>query len=750
MAVALPTDEDRQLLRDNLRKFLERQWPADRALALAADPKQVSTLWEGLGKQGLSALGTDPAEGGLREILIVLEELGRAGCPAPMLGAALANIALWPRRAAWAEAASLLGDLHQGKAAVSVGLGAFDGDRNAGRVRISNGALSGKLAFVEGAPSATHLLVLAEPGPVAAIVRPNAAGLNVTPTPGHAIPPLAEVSFENTPASTLEISSELATDLSRIARLAMIARSLGAANRAFELALDYAKVRHQFGQPIGRFQAIQHKLADCLISLQGTRLTLEAAASSFDRGSADWRIFASAAFAFASPAIRQVSLETHHVFCAIGYAEEHEAPRHFRRIHSDLVRHGGMTRSHRELAAYLLEGTGAGKLPDYDLGPAANAFRTEVRDWLNQNWNEEQRAKNRRLPFAERVKDREFSRQLGKKGWIGVAWPKKFGGQGRTTFEQLAYVEELFGAGAPAPGVSFQAQALIRYGSPEQQAKFLPAILRGEIFFCLGYSEPESGSDLASLRTKAVREDDQWVINGQKVWTTGGDWMDYVWLAARTNPDAKPKQAGISMFIVPMHTPGITVRPSMAMYGRTFCTVFYDNVRVPLNALVGRLDGGWEILTLALADERMALGGVVARVGSVFAHLVEYIRGARVDGRALKDDETVRERIGQLAAELEVARQLLMHSLRMAEHGGVPVHEAAMSKVYSGELMERLGEAALDIVGMTATLSEGSSGAILHGELDQLLRHSIMYVVGGGTAQIQRNLIAQRGLGLPR
>lgn len=750
MTVDIATDEDRQLLRENVRRFLERQWPAERALSLAADPERVSSIWKGLGQQGLAALGTDPAEGGLREILIVLEELGRAGCPAPMWGTALANIALWPRRTAWAQAASLLGDLHHGKATVSVGLGPFDGDRNAGRVTIANGALSGKLAFLEGASSATHLLVLAEPGPVIAMVCPDAVGMKLIPTPGHAVPPLAEVSFENTPANAREISLELAEDLSRIARLAMIARSLGAANRVFELALDYAKVRRQFGQPIGRFQAIQHKLADCLISLQGTRLTLDNAASSFDRGSADWRIFASAAFAFASPAIRQVSLEAHHVFCAIGYAEEHEAPRHFRRAHSDLVRHGGMTRSHKELAEYLLDGAGAGKLPDYDLGPAANAFRTEVRDWLNQNWNEERRAKSRRLPFADRFKDREFGRQLGEKGWIGVAWPKKFGGQERTTFEQLAYIEELSGAGAPAHGISFQAQALIKYGSPEQQAKFLPAILRGEIFFCLGYSEPESGSDLASLRTRAVREGDQWVINGQKVWTTGGDWMDYVWLAARTNPDAKPKHAGISMFIVPMNTPGITVRPSMAMYGRTFCTVFYDNVRVPLNALVGKVDGGWEILTLALADERIALGGVVARVRSVFAHLVEYIRSTRIDGRALKDDETVRERVGRLAAELEVARQLLMHSLRMVEKGGVPVAEAAMSKVYSGELMERLGEAALDIVGMTATLSEGSSGAILHGELDQLLRHSIMYVVGGGTAQIQRNLIAQRGLGLPR
>ncbi|MBI2960102.1 MAG: acyl-CoA dehydrogenase family protein, partial [Betaproteobacteria bacterium] len=269
-----PSDEDRQLLRDNVRKLLDRRWPAEKAPALSAEPSEVSALWARLAALGVAALGTDAAEGGLREILIVAEELGRASCPAPMPAAALANIALWPRRAVAAEAASLLRDLHQGRAALAIGLGAFDGDPHAGRLRIANGALSGALAFVEGTAGATHLLVLAEPGPVAAIVHCGAAGMKVVSTPGHAVPALAQVHFENAQATAVEISLELAEDLGRIARLAMIARALGAANRAFGLAVDYAKVRHQFGQPIGRFQAIQHKLADCLISLEGARLAL--------------------------------------------------------------------------------------------------------------------------------------------------------------------------------------------------------------------------------------------------------------------------------------------------------------------------------------------------------------------------------------------------------------------------------------------------------------------------------------------
>ena len=728
---------EREALRDSIRKMLERHWPAEQALQLQQNPATRAKLWFRLAEIGVTA----PCELGLS--LLALQELGRAACPAPLPGAVLASLALSPFRTVSGDASELLAKLEGGSATVAIVLGAYDGDLHAGTVDVLNGVISGKAAFVEGAEDATHLLVIAEPGPVLAIIVADASGVRVTPTPGLAVPPLARVRFDRTPATVLPLEACAARDLAGIARLCTLARALGSAQRAFEMAVDYANLRHQFGQVIGRFQAIQHKLADCLMGLEGTRLVMERAAGRFDAGSDQWRIFSAAAFAFGSPALRQVSLESHHVFCAIGYAEEHEAPRHFRRVHADTVRFGGMEKAEAELADYLLAADGRDRLPDYDLGEGANAFRRQVRGWLASNWSEAHRAENRKLPFAERGHDREFLRRLGRQGWLGVSWPRAFGGQDRSAFEQLAYVEELASAGAPAPGMSYQGSALIRHGTPEQQSRFLPGILSGEITFCLGYSEPEAGSDLASLKTTAVRDGNEWVINGQKVWTTNADWVDYVWLAARTNPDVKPPHAGISMFIVPLNSPGITVRPSMALYGRTFCTVFYDNVRVPLDALVGQPDSGWSILTAALADERMSLGGVVARIRSTFAHLLDQIRGCR-------ERPAVRGRIARLAAEIEVARELLMNSFVLIERGGTPVHEAAMSKAFSGELMERLGETSLDILGMTAVLSEGSEGSILHGELDQLLRHSIMYVVGGGTAQIQRNLIALRGLGLPR
>lgn len=740
---SLPTDEQREMLRVSVRGYLEKNWPAEKALSLSADSAAVAALWRGLAGQGLTALGTNPAEGGLREMLLVMEELGQAACPAPLAGAFLTNLALAATANQAPQVAALLAGLEEGTAAVSWAFGSADGDANAGHVILDGDRVQGTLAFVEGAASATHVLAVSAGSML--IIAPRAApGLTIVATPGLSVPPLAQVTFSNTPAFALKLDPRQVDDLNRVARLMLAARALGAARRGFTLVVDYANERKQFGQAIGKFQAIQHKLANCLIALEGVGQTLGNVAKNFDNGGGDWRYFASAALAYAGPALRQVALETHHTFGAVGYAEEHEAPRHFRRVHGDLTRHGGVRRAREELAGYLLdEGRDP---PDLDLGASGNMFRAEVRQWLDQHWCGERRRRNDALPFAERGRDSEFLAAIGKQGWIALSWPEEHGGQARSPLEQLALLEELQRVDAPMICKNeIMAVALMKFGTPEQQAKYLPKIRQGESYLCLGYSEPGSGSDLASLKTTAVRDGDEWVINGQKIWTTGAEHADYMWLAARTDTQASPPHKGISVFIVPMNTPGITIHPSMAMYGHTFCNEFLDDVRVPADALIGRENDGWAVLTSALATERIIMGGFVAEIRANFDLLVAQLRGA-----AGKDDSGIRAEVGSLAAELEVARQLLISSIAMLEQGRLPIHEAAMSKTVTGELMERLGEVALDILGAGCGLAEGAAGAITNGRLEQLLRKSILMVVGGGTAEIQRNLIAQRGLGLAR
>ena len=347
------SEEERTLLRDTVRGLLAEEWPVDGAVERASDANAMDRIWHSLARQGLTKLGFDAEEGGLREILLVCEELGRASCPAPLLGAVLVNLLARGKGREAESLASLCEALHSGSAIAAVAFGAFDGDAAAGEVRWRNGGVSGHVAFVENASSATHFILFTD-APAGVVVLPTDAASSVTPTPGLAVPALSALAFTGTNAALVEVPGARLAELAEIARLCCAARALGAAQRGFELALEHAKMRKQFGQFIGQFQAIQHKLADCLTRLDGARLTLDAAATAFDRDLGDWPVFAAAALAYAGPGLRQVVLESHHTMGAIGYAEEHEMPRHFRRIHADLARLGGVNRARAKLADYLL------------------------------------------------------------------------------------------------------------------------------------------------------------------------------------------------------------------------------------------------------------------------------------------------------------------------------------------------------------------------------------------------------------
>jgi acyl-CoA dehydrogenase len=288
----------------------------------------------------------------VREIFVVFEQLGRASCPVPLLGVVAANLAF--ANEASNSVRAFLVDLHAGRATIALGMGVFDGDAGAGHVDVRGDSVRGRLSFVEGADATSHLLVFTHEPAGAALVATNAPGVTIEPMPGLAVPPLCGVSFEDAPANWCALPRDSLADVALIAWLACAARAHGAAERAFGLAVEHAKVRKQFGALIGQFQAVQHKLANCLIGLDGARLALEQAAQARDDGNPDWKIFASSALAFAGPALRAVSIETHRALGAIGYAEEHEAPRHFRRVHADLARFGGVTRARADLADFLL------------------------------------------------------------------------------------------------------------------------------------------------------------------------------------------------------------------------------------------------------------------------------------------------------------------------------------------------------------------------------------------------------------
>jgi hypothetical protein len=352
-------------------------------------------------------------------------------------------------------------------------------------------------------------------------------------------------------------------------------------------------------------------------------------------------------------------------------------------------------------------------------------------------------------PMAIREHGRRLVKRLGADGWLGIGWPREYGGGGRSATEQWLFQEEMYLRKLPAGLLMLSSigPTLIRAGSDAQRAEFLPRILAGELDVAIGYTEPDAGTDLASLRCRAVRDGEDYVINGQKVYTTGAHVATHLWLAARTGaPDSRHR--GISLFIIPIGTPGITIRPLITQADERTNEVFLDDVRAPAEARVGEENAGWRIITLQLNFERL-FSHNEARYE--LGELVSWAFDAGVlGGSDLPGAETARLAIAELAADVEIARLFSMRSAAMIDAGAVPVAEASLNKVWYSELRQRICATALDLIGEPGQIGYGDAAAPGGGLLERGYRASTVVKFGGGTNEVQRNIIAQAGLGMPR
>jgi alkylation response protein AidB-like acyl-CoA dehydrogenase len=341
-------------------------------------------------------------------------------------------------------------------------------------------------------------------------------------------------------------------------------------------------------------------------------------------------------------------------------------------------------------------------------------------------------------------------KKLAAKGWTAPAWPKEIGGMGASYTQQAIFNEELAYHRVPGPdltSVGYVGPTILLYGSDEQK-KHLPAIVRAEEKWCQGYSEPGSGSDLASLQTRAVRDGDDYVINGQKIWTSGAHHANWMFMLARTDPDA-PKHRGISYLLLDMKTPGITIRPLINMGGRHgFNEVFFDNVRTPINNRVGEENRGWYVGMATMDFERSALSGS-AGLRRTFEDLVRFVRDAAPNEVGM-NREIARHELAEAGIEIEVSRMLSFHVLSMQQAGQVPNHEASMAKLYSSELSQRFARLGTRVLGAYGGLRRGSAYARLRGDFAESYMQTVPSTIAGGSSEIQRNVIATRGLGLPR
>jgi alkylation response protein AidB-like acyl-CoA dehydrogenase len=347
----------------------------------------------------------------------------------------------------------------------------------------------------------------------------------------------------------------------------------------------------------------------------------------------------------------------------------------------------------------------------------------------------------------------DWAKKLAERGWIAPAWPKEYGGAGMSVMQQFIFNQEMATAGAPRGGnygigTGWAGPTIILYGTEEQKKKYLPPIVKGQAIWCQGFSEPGAGSDLASLQTRAAKDGDDYVINGQKIWTSGAHVAQYMILLARSDPDA-PKHKGISYFIVDMKSPGIEVRPLVNMAGNhDFNEVFFDNVRVPEDNLLGEENRGWYVGTTTLDFERSGIATSVSH-GLMVRDLAGFVRehgGSDFVARARE----LRYEIADRAIESEVEAMLCTLVVSMQNRGLVPNKEASVAKLYSSELDIRIAATAMHALGMYGQLRRGSERAQLNGRAESAYIYATTSTVGGGTSEIQRNIIASRGLGLPR
>ena len=388
---------------------------------------------------------------------------------------------------------------------------------------------------------------------------------------------------------------------------------------------------------------------------------------------------------------------------------------------------------------------------DLAYSPQEERFRTELRTWLEQHPPG---------PEPERIDEwvaygKGWQRKLYDAGWCGVAWPKEYGGRGATLIEQIIFQEEMARAKTPLlinlAGLTMGGPVLIAHGTDAQKRRHLKTILAADEIWCQGFSEPNAGSDLAALKTRAVLDGDDFVVNGQKVWTSFARYADWCMLLVRTDPDA-PKHKGITFLLVDMPSPGVTVRPLKQISGdEDFNEVFFEDVRVPRTNVVGHVNGGWEIAITTLMHERATLTfsrQLQSRIA--LTDMIAFARRWPRNGRRASDDPVIRQQLAQAVIESDAIKYTAYRSLTKTLRGGVPGPEGSVEKLFWSEMYQRMLETALTVEGPYSQLVKGSPCVPDRGQWPHLLLYSRGRTIAAGSSEIQRNIIAERVLGLPR
>ncbi|MGA8258153.1 MAG: acyl-CoA dehydrogenase [Nocardioides sp.] len=694
--------------------------------------------WKALAGAGLLGLPVPEAYGGeglgLTEVGVLLRETGARVRHLPVWETLCCGVLTLAACGSDEQQAALLPGVATGDVVLTPAIREVSGrltDRPA--ATFSDGTVSGRKIGVSFAGEATRLLVTARDGDqdVVVLVDPHGPGVTLLESGSSARITQHTVVLDGAPPELLGDGAARVLVDHAVAGLTLTAAGLVAG--ASDLTAAYIKGREQFGRSLAQFQAVAMQAADIYIASRTIELAAANAAWRVDLGLEAADDLAVAAYWVTTEAPKAMHI-CHHLHGGMGVDETYPMHHYFSWTKDIAHTLGSLA------ADVAIEKPEAKNL---ELTEAQRALKAEIRAYFHGLADHDQHVdmgKDRHGPTYQRI-----VRQMGADGWMGVGWPKEYGGHGLGEVEQTIFANEAQHADVHLPAVTLQTvgPTLIRYGTEKQKDLFLKRILEGDVHFAIGYSEPDAGTDLASLRTSARRDGDHFIVNGQKMWTTGGHQADYVWLAVRTDPDA-PKHKGISILIVDTTDPGYSFTPIITADGSHHVNAtYYNDVRVPVDMMVGEENQGWKLITTQLNHERVMLGPA-GRIEGLRDRVAAWAASAGV-----LDRTDVQDVMGRVTAVFRVNELLNWEVARAAATGEISVGDASSSKVFAADQVQHLAADLIAIVHRYGDPADPETKSLMRYFDDQIKRNLVL-TFGGGVQEVQRELIAMFGLSLPR
>jgi alkylation response protein AidB-like acyl-CoA dehydrogenase len=762
--------EEQDALRSEARRFLDEHCPIPEVRRLIQEePGFSEKLWSEMARLGWLGITLPEAYGGAGlswvDQVVILEEMGRSLFPSPLIANSLAATAILElgdeeQKRRW------LPSLADGKIKGTLAL--FEEDAG---LRASNTALrgeregegfilSGQKCFVMD-PATADLFVVSfrcgdGPDEVGlAVIEGSATGVEAKAYPLiDESKRMGNLSLDGVRVGPDQLLGTPGTAAPRIERLvdqgaiAVTAEISGAVDAALRLTVKYANDRIQFGHPIGHFQAVKHPLAEIFVDLESFRSLLYYGAWAIDNRHAEVSRSASLAKAYAVDTFVRMGIDGIQLHGATGFTVDCDIQLYFKRskwarpIFGDANAHYERAFELRHLP--LLQG-GA----HFDLTPEEEEFRQEVRAFLAEH-----NPPRRKRGFEEMT---QWWKAVREKRYVGFPWPRECGGGGGSVMEQFILKEEMLKAEAPMigkdyTGLGWVGPAIIQFGTEEQKEKYLPDILDGKSAWCTGYSEPDIGSDLAALQCKAVRDGDEYVVNGQKIWISLAHIGTGIYCMVRTDFECE-KFDGITCLLIPLDSPGIEVRPIKSFAGDHFADlyneVFFNDVRVPVANRVGKEGEGWQIICAALQNERSGIAEV-NRHHKALERLIKLADGSQIAGKPALEDAELRRNLSRFSARIEAARLNGLRTLTRQVRGEVTQSDASINKLHNCNLLVAMAEMGMELLGGASPYVGDTEASKDRGRWQVGALGWPTTVIGGGTPNIQRNIIAERMLGLPK